>query len=179
MQMNNLQDLLNHELDDLYSAEQQITKALPKLAQAAQSPELRTAFETHLRQTEDHVKRLDEVFAAVGLRRNHHKCEAMEGLLKEGEEMIASDIDHAILDAALISAAQRVEHYEMAGYGCARTYARLLGHEDAAEMLQRTLDEEGAADRKLTWIAEGGINVGALGSDGDANGVAETTRMNR
>jgi ferritin-like metal-binding protein YciE len=168
--MTDLKDLLKHELDDLYSAEKQITKALPKLARAATSPMLRQAFEHHLAETEQHVARLEQVFAAVGLKPGRRKCEAMAGLLKEGDALIKERPASDVLDAALIGAAQRVEHYEIAGYGCARTYLRVLGHGEAAMTLQKTLDEEGQADKKLTKLAEGGINIEA--ADGDARGGA-------
>jgi ferritin-like metal-binding protein YciE len=161
MKMRSLQDLFVEELRDLYSAENQILKALPKMAKAATSDELRSAFEEHLEQTRVHVERLDQIFERLGARAKGKKCKAMEGLIEEGKEVMKEAEDPMVLDAALIGAAQRVEHYEIAGYGCARTYARLLGEEEAADLLQETLNEEGETDEKLTEIAESTINVEA------------------
>lgn len=146
---------------DLYNAENQLLKALPKMAKAASAPELRDAFEEHLTVTKGQVERLDQIFEALGERPAGKKCVAMEGLIEEGKEMMKEDAEPAVLDAALIAAAQRVEHYEMAGYGCVRTSARLLGYEEAAELLQATLEEEGEADHKLTGLAESVINIKA------------------
>jgi ferritin-like metal-binding protein YciE len=168
MKLESLEDLYVDELKDLYSAENQLLKALPKMAEAATAPKLSKAFESHLKQTRGHVTRLEKIFKKLGGSPKGKKCKAMEGLLAEGKELMAEDADAAVMDAALIGAAQRVEHYEMAGYGCVRTYARLLGHDDAADLLQRTLDEEGATDKALTELAELAINVGAH----DANGHA-------
>jgi ferritin-like metal-binding protein YciE len=154
MKMKTLHDLLVDELKDLYSAESQLTKALPKMAKAASSDELRIAFESHLKETEGHVQRLDKIFKQLDASPRGKKCKAMEGLIEEGKEAIELDAEDAVHDAALIAAAQRVEHYEMAGYGTVRTFAQLLGMDDVAELLQETLDEEGAADKKLTEIAE-------------------------
>jgi ferritin-like metal-binding protein YciE len=159
MKLESLQDLLVQELKDLYSAEAQIVKALPKMAKAASSEELRTAFEEHLEETKKQVERLDQIFERLGTPGRGKKCKGMEGLLEEGKEVIEQDGDDMVKDAALIAAAQHVEHYEIAGYGCARTFASLLGHEEIAELLQKTLDEESAADKKLTEIAESAINV--------------------
>ena len=156
------EDLFIDQLRDLYSAETQIVKALPKMAKAASSDELRGAFEEHLEQTEGHVERLEEIFDRIGVKPKGKKCEAMEGLLDEGKEILKMDAEPHVRDAALIAGAQRVEHYEMAGYGCARTFARLLGDTDSADLLQQTLDEEGEADKKLTQIAESSINVEAM-----------------
>ena len=161
MKLESLQDLLIHELKDLYSAETQIVKALPKMAKAASSEELRTAFEEHLEETKKQVERLEQIFERLGTSARGKKCKGMEGLLEEGKEIIEEDGEDMVKDAALISAAQHVEHYEIAGYGCARTFASLLGQEEIAELLQETLDEEGAADKKLTEIAESAINVEA------------------
>jgi ferritin-like metal-binding protein YciE len=168
MKLGSLEDLYVDELKDLYSAENQLLKALPKMAKAATAPKLGKAFESHLKQTRGHVARLEKIFKKLGGSPKGKKCKAMEGLIAEGKELMAEDADAAVMDAALIGAAQRVEHYEMAGYGCVRTYARLLGHDDAADLLQKTLDEEGATDKALTELAESGINVGA----NDANGQA-------
>jgi ferritin-like metal-binding protein YciE len=160
MKLENLKDLYIHELKDLHSAEKQITKALPKMVKAASNEELADAFREHLEQTEEHVRRLEEILESHDETFRGAKCKGMEGLIKEGSEMIEEDGDDDVRDAGLISAAQRVEHYEIAGYGCARTYAELLGDNDGAELLQQTLDEEKATDRKLTEIA-GSINVEA------------------
>jgi ferritin-like metal-binding protein YciE len=162
MKMRDLQDLLKKEMDDLYSSEKQLTRALPKMARAASSSKLTAAFEEHLAQTEAHVERLEQAYERLGMRPGRKKCEAMEGLLKEGEELIKSGSEPDVLDAALIGAAQRVEHYEIAGYGCARTYARLLGEDEVAAAFQTTLDEEGQTDKRLTRLAERGINVEAM-----------------
>jgi len=160
MKLENLKDLYIHELKDLHSAEQQITKALPKMVKAASNEELADAFREHLEQTEEHVSRLEEILKNHDETFRGAKCKGMEGLIKEGAEMIKEDGDDDTRDAGLISAAQRVEHYEIAGYGCARTYAELLGDNEGAELLQQTLDEEKATDRKLTELA-GSINVEA------------------
>jgi ferritin-like metal-binding protein YciE len=168
MKLESLEDLYVDELKDLYSAENQLLKALPKMAKAASAPNLTKAFESHLKQTRDHVARLEKIFKKLGGSPKGKKCKAMEGLLAEGKDLMAEDANEAVRDAALIGSAQRVEHYEMAGYGCVRTYARLLGHNDAANLLQKTLDEEGAADKALTKLAETTINSGA----NDANGRA-------
>ena len=155
--LNNLEDLFVHELHDLYSAEQQIIAALPKMANAASSPDLRQAFEQHLRQTRNHVARLDEIFASLNVSGNGHKCRGMQGLIEEGEQVMKMDGDASVKDAALIASAQRVEHYEIAGYGTARTFAEQLNHDDVADLLQETLDEEGDTNKKLTKLAEGGF----------------------
>jgi ferritin-like metal-binding protein YciE len=161
MKLESLHDLYMDELKDLYSAENQLLKALPKMAKAASAPELRTAFEDHLEETRGQVRRLEQIFKKLDASPKGKKCKAMEGLIEEGKEVMGEDAEPVVLDAALIAAAQRVEHYEMAGYGCVRTYARLLGHEEAANLLQDTLDEEAAADKKLTELAETVINVEA------------------
>lgn len=162
MKMKTLEDLFLHELRDLYAAEKQLTKALPKMAKSATHSELREAFESHLHETEGHLKRLEGIFDSLGLSSRGAKCIAMEGLLEEGKQILEEDMEDDVRDAALICAAQRVEHYEMAGYGCARTFARDLGHHEAADTLQRTLEEEGAADEKLTEIAVSRINAEAM-----------------
>jgi len=161
MEMQTLQDLYVGELKDLYSAENQIIKALPKMIKAASHNELKQAFTRHLRETERHVERIEQVCESLGVSPKGKKCVGMEGLLKEGAELIKEKPEPDVLDAGLISAAQHVEHYEMAGYGCVRTYARQLGYESQAEMLQATLDEEGATDKLLTEIAESSINIEA------------------
>jgi ferritin-like metal-binding protein YciE len=156
--MKTLEDLFHHELKDLYSAEKQLTKALPKMAKAATNEDLRTAFESHLEETEGHVERLEKILSKLGLGTRGPKCAAMEGLIEEGKEVLEEEMEDDVRDAALIAAAQRVEHYEMAGYGCARTFAEQLGHDDAVALLQATLDEERGADEKLTQIALSGVN---------------------
>jgi ferritin-like metal-binding protein YciE len=155
-----LHDLYCKELQDLYSAEHQLLEALPKMAQAASSAKLREAFESHRKETEGQVKRLKQVFANLGKKPQEDKCKAMAGLVREGDEWINERATPGVKDAGLIAAAQRVEHYEMAGYGCVRTYAELLGDRAAVKLLQETLDEEAAADKKLTQLAKR-INVQA------------------
>ena len=159
--MTTLEDLYLNELKDLYHAESQILKALPKMAKTASAPELKQGFEDHLEQTKHHVQRLEQIFERLGASHRGKKCKAMEGLLEEGKEMMDLDAEPDVMDAALIAAAQRVEHYEIAGYGCTRTFARTLGYEHDAELLQETLDEEAETDKKLTQIAESHVNVGA------------------
>ncbi len=152
--LNTLQDFLLESLKDLYSAEKQITKALPKMIKAASSEELREAFETHLQQTEEQINRLDKISKTLGKSLSGKKCSAMEGLLQEGKEIMEADCTPEVMDVALISAAQKVEHYEIAGYGCVVTYAQLLGNNKIKDLLSETLDEESEADKKLTEIAE-------------------------
>ena len=165
MKMKTLNDLFIHEIKDLYSAEKQLTKALPKMAKAATSEDLQQAFENHLQETEEHITRLEEIMGQFDIPTRGPKCKAMEGLLEEGKEVLEEDMDDDVRDAALICAAQRVEHYEIAGYGCARTFAELLGHREAQEILQRTLDEEKATDEKLTQIAMQHVNAEAIGGN--------------
>jgi ferritin-like metal-binding protein YciE len=160
MKLESLRDLYVDELKDLYSAENQLLKALPKMAKAASDPKLRQGFVTHLEETRGQVERLEQIFEELETSPKGKKCKAMEGLVEEGKEMIEEDAEPAVKDAGLIAAAQRVEHYEMAGYGTVRTYAQLLGYENAAKLLQATLDEEGATDKKLTKLAQS-INVEA------------------
>lgn len=161
MELETLKDLYLHELKDLYSAEKQIVKALPKMAKAASHEQLRAGFQLHLEETKEHVVRLEKILASHGASTRAPKCKGMEGLLKEGEEMIEEEADEDVRDAGLIAAAQRVEHYEMAGYGCVRTYAEVLGDKEGAKLLQQTLDEEAATDKKLTKVAKSAINVDA------------------
>ena len=161
MKLNSLQALYKEQLQDLHSAEEQLTKALPKMAKTASSPQLRTAFEQHLEQTKGHAERIERIFRDLGGSPNGKKCKGMEGLIAEGEEMIKENADPDVKDAGLIAAANRVEHYEIAGYGTVRTYAKLLGRNQDAMLLQQTLDEEGDADKKLTQLAESGINLEA------------------
>jgi len=160
MKMESLKELFVEELQDLYSAETQITKALPKMAKAATSPALKDAFESHLEETREQIKRLDQIFESLGENSKGKTCEGMKGLLKEGDELMKEDADPEVMDAGLIAAAQRVEHYEMAGYGTVRTYAELLGEDDAVSLLETTLKEEKAADSKLSKVANK-INVQA------------------
>src|ERR1700688_722788 len=164
MKMNHLKHLYVEELKDLYSAENQLVKALPKMAKAATSEDLRAGFEAHLNQTKEHVARLEKIFKALGESPKGKKCKGMEGLIKEGAEMIAEDPAPEELDAGLISAAQRVEHYEIAGYGCVSTYAKLLGEDEAASLLRETLEEEKKTDEKLTQLSRS-INVEAADSE--------------
>lgn len=161
MKLEILKDLYVHELKDLYSAEKQLLKALPQMAKAASSKKLKAAFESHLKETENHVARLEKVLSLAGATTRGSKCKGMEGLVEEGKDMIQEEADNEVRDAGLIAAAQRVEHYEIAGYGCARTYAQMLGEKEAEKLLQATLDEEGAADKKLTELAMSEINVAA------------------
>jgi ferritin-like metal-binding protein YciE len=153
MAVESLAKLLVHELKDLYSAEQQILQALPKMANAASTPELRQAFQTHEKQTRQQVKRIEQIFGSLEGSPAGKKCKGMEGLIEEGQEILEEDMPDRLRDAALIGAAQKVEHYEMAAYGTARELAEHLGMHDAARLLQETLDEEGATDKLLTEIA--------------------------
>jgi ferritin-like metal-binding protein YciE len=162
MSLETLHDLYVDELRDLYNAENQLLTALPKMAKAASAPELAAAFNEHLAETKIHIERLETVFEELDTSPKGKKCKAMEGLLAEGKDLLAEDVDPSVMDAALIAMAQRVEHYEMAGYGCVRTFARLLGEDEAADLLQATLDEEGAVDKKLTQLAESVINADAI-----------------
>jgi ferritin-like metal-binding protein YciE len=155
-------ELLVDELKDLYNAENQIIKALPRMTKAATSPELKRAFEKHLAETRRQVERLDQIGRSLDVKLTGKKCHGMEGLIEEGKEIIQEDLDESALDAGLIGAAQKVEHYEIAAYGTARTHAQLLGYDKVARLLQQTLDEEGATDKKLTSLAESIINVEAL-----------------
>jgi ferritin-like metal-binding protein YciE len=166
MKQSALKELYVDELRDIYDAENQLTKALPKMAKAATSDELRSGFEDHLEQTMHHVERLDQIFEALGEKPTGKKCKGMQGLLAEGKEMIEEDMEGEAKDAGLISAAQRVEHYEIAAYGCVRTYANILGESEAASLLEKTLDEEKETDEKLTGLAEA-INLEAAGEDAD------------
>jgi ferritin-like metal-binding protein YciE len=164
METNRLKHLYVEELKDLYSAESQMVKALPKMAKAATSEDLKAGFEEHLEQTKGHISRLEDIFKALGESPKGRKCKGMEGLIKEGAEMIDEDPAPEELDAGLISAAQRVEHYEIAGYGCVATYAKLLRENDAEALLRQTLDEEKETDEKLTELASS-INLEAAGSE--------------
>ncbi len=159
MKLKTLQDLFIHELKDLYSAETQLVKALPKMAKAATNEDLRAGFEEHLEQTKGHVERLKTIAEMCDATLTGHKCLAMEGLIKEGGELIHEDAEDSVRDAGLIGAAQRVEHYEIAAYGTARAFAKCLGYSEAAELLGETLEEEKATDEKLTELAESAINA--------------------
>jgi len=162
MKIETLRDLYVEQLHDLYSAETQLVEALPKMAKAASHPHLQSAFQEHLMQTKTHVQRIEQIFQKLGAKPKGQTCKGMEGLIKEGSEMAKMRGDPAAIDAGLISAAQRVEHYEIAGYGCVHTYAQLLGEQQDAKLLQQTLDEEGQTDKKLTQLAEQLINLEAV-----------------
>lgn len=162
MALNNLQDLYVEQLKDLYSAETQILKALPQMAEKASHPELKSGFQQHEQQTRQQVERLERIFQDLDEKPQGHHCKGMEGLLKEGQEMMSEKAGPDVMDAGLIAAAQRVEHYEIAGYGTVRTYADMLGREEDARMLQQTLDEEGQTDHKLTALADQVINMDAM-----------------
>lgn len=157
-----LDDLFYDTLRDIYYAEKQLVKALPKMAKAATAPELQTAFKDHLEQTKGHVSRLEQIFEGLEKTPRGKKCKAMEGLVEEGAELMKEDAEPEVLDAGLIAAAQRVEHYEIAAYGTARAYAKLLKNAQAAELLQQTLSEEGETDKKLTKLATTVINLLAV-----------------
>ena len=164
LKLDSLRDLLIEELRDLYNAETQLVDALPKMAEAATSQELKSAFQHHLEETRGHVSRLDRIFQQISEKSAGETCEAMKGLIKEGETLVKAEGNPDVRDAGLIGAAQRVEHYEMAGYGTARSLARRLGEDQVAETLQQTLNEEAKANEKLTSIAEGQVNVSAASS---------------
>ncbi|HVF38635.1 MAG TPA: ferritin-like domain-containing protein [Gemmatimonadaceae bacterium] len=161
MEMETLKDLYVEELKDLYSAENQIAKAIPRMIKAASHPELKAAFTRHLKETEVQITRLEEICDQLDVSPRGKKCVGMEGLVEEGKDLIKEKPDSDVLDAGLIASMQHIEHYEMAGYGCVRTYARQLGFESQAELLQTTLDEEGNADKLLTQIAESSVNIEA------------------
>jgi ferritin-like metal-binding protein YciE len=167
MSMDNLQELYVEELKDLYSAENQILKGLPRMIKAATHPQLKRAFTKHEKQTREQVKRLERICKSLGEKPTGKKCVGMEGLIEEAKDLIKEKPAEAVLDAGLISAAQHVEHYEMAGYGTCRTWARLLGYQAHADLLQKTLDEEQQTDIDLTALAESIINIEAEESEGD------------
>jgi ferritin-like metal-binding protein YciE len=162
MKVKSLEDLFLHELKDLHSAERQLVKALPKMIKAASSEHLQEAIKAHLEETKGHVERLDKIFATLEASSRGTTCKAMQGLIEEAEETLEMEMNEALRDAAIIGCAQRVEHYEMAAYGTARAYAEMLGHDDAAKLLEQTLDEEKAADTKLNELATSEINAEAL-----------------
>ncbi|HSI64267.1 MAG TPA: ferritin-like domain-containing protein [Candidatus Saccharimonadia bacterium] len=161
MKLTTLSNLYIHELKDLYSAEKQLIRALPKMAKAATNKDLKAGFLTHLEETKEHAARLEKLLASHDETTRGPKCKAMEGLVAEGADLIEEESDPEVLDAGLIVAAQKVEHYEMAGYGSARTFAKLLGDKEGAQILQTTLDEEGATDKKLTKLAVSVVNIDA------------------
>jgi ferritin-like metal-binding protein YciE len=162
MALDSMQALFLNELKDMYNGEKQLVAALPRMAKAAQSPELQQAIRKHLRETEGHVQRLEQILTAMGQPLRGKKCKGMEGLIEEGKDILEEDGAPEVVDAAIIAAAQRVEHYEMAAYGCLRTYAQLLGNKEADRRLQQTLAEEEATDKALTALGEGGINQAAM-----------------
>jgi ferritin-like metal-binding protein YciE len=166
MSMDSLSDLLTDELKDIYSAENQLVKALPKMAKKASSEQLKQAFTSHLKETQGHVNRLEKIGQSLEIKLTGKKCAAMEGLVEEGKEVIDEDGESSVIDAALIGAAQRVEHYEMAAYGTVRAMAQTLGHSEVVKLLDQTLKEEGAADKKLSQIAEGEVLAMAANADG-------------
>lgn len=178
--MEALQKLLMHELSDLYDAEQQIVKALPKLIQNASSTQLQQALKEHLAVTQKQVKRLDEAFSALGEEREQQKCKGMAGLIAEGEDMLKEDLEDSTQDAGIIGAAQRVEHYEIAAYGTARTLAQTLGNREVADLLEETLEEEKEADQLLTEIAESSINSEAASEEErSGNGRSRAAQRSR
>jgi ferritin-like metal-binding protein YciE len=169
LEFNNFKDLFVAQIEDLYDAEKRLTDALPKTAEHASSSQLRQAFQDHLTETQGHVSRLEQIFREINVEPKRDTCEAMKGLISEGEEMLKAKGDPDVKDAALIAAAQRVEHYEISGYGTARAFARRLGLTQAASLLQQTLQEEKAADEKLNNIAESSVNVQASGAAASAS----------
>ena len=171
-----MEELFLDEIRDLYDAEKQLTKALPEMAKAATSEELRNAFEEHLEQTKNQVQRLERIFEGLSEKGTGKKCAAMSGLIKEGDEIASNSEDTAVRDAGLIAAAQKVEHYEISGYGSARTHADLLGNAEAVRLLEETLQEEKEADEKLNDLAQSTINEEAVGVSGNGAGAVRTRR---
>ncbi|HEU4697916.1 MAG TPA: ferritin-like domain-containing protein [Gemmatimonadales bacterium] len=159
--LSSLDDLLVHEMKDVYDAEHQILKALPKMIDATSTPELQNAFQLHLQQTEGHVRRLEEAFRLLGKEAKREKCAGMAGIIAEGEKMMGENMEPGVADAAIIAAAQKVEHYEIASYGCLATYAEMLGYNQVHDLLGQNLSEEEATDEKLTALAESLVNVEA------------------
>src|SRR5580700_11339607 len=174
-----MEELFMEELRDLYDAETQLTKALPKMAKAANSDELRAAFEEHLGQTENQVERLKRIFELSSEKPTGKKCAAMAGLIKEGDEMVSDSDDTPVRDAGLIAAAQKVEHYEISGYGSARTHAELLGNDEAVRLLEETLREEKQTDWKLTELAQGQVNEQAVGVMNGSKRAGSGSKMDR
>lgn len=162
MKLNNLKDLLEHELNELYDAENQILEALPMMKDAANSPELKRGFDEHLQQTQRQIRRLEQAFDHLNMQRNGIECIGMRGLIQEGQRFMREKANADVMDAALIAAAQKVEHYEIAAYGTARAYARLLNDDELDTMLLKTLDEEGSTDEKLSQLAMTSINIEAM-----------------
>src|SRR6266446_5111545 len=162
MQLETLEDLYIHELKDLYSAEKQLIRALPKMAKAAKNQQLTAGFQEHLEQTKEHAARIEKILSEHKQSTRGSKCKGMEGLIAEGAELIEEEADEEVKDAGLIAAAQRVEHYEMAGYGTAHAYAKLLGDREGAKLLQTTLEEEKQTDQKLSELADSAINIAAV-----------------
>lgn len=175
MEIDSLRELYVEQLRDLYDAENQLIKALPKMAKEASSDELREAIEEHLEQTRDQAERLEQIFEQLGEKAKGKKCKGMQGLLEEGKETLEEDMEEDTKDAAIIAAAQRVEHYEISGYGTARTYANLLGENEAAGLLEETLNEEKETDQKLRQLAEE-INVEAAEGSGEEESEEEEAR---
>lgn len=168
MELDSLKKLFIEELRDIYSAEKQLTKALPKMAKAASNEELSDGFTQHLEETEGQIERLEEIFEELGVKPTGKTCKAMKGLVEEGKEMMEEDGEDEVIDAGLVAAAQKVEHYEIASYGTVRTYATTLGLENIAKLLQETLDEEVATDEKLTQLATSVINLEAAEGDDES-----------
>ncbi len=173
MEQNDLRELYVDELKDLYDAENQLITALPKMAEAATSDQLRSGFEQHLEQTREHAQRIERIFNSMGEKVKGKKCKGMNGLISEGKDVMGEDYDGELMDAALISAAQRVEHYEIAAYGTVRTFAKLLGEQEAAALLEQTLEEEKETDKKLTELANN-INFQAAGAATSATDMGES-----
>jgi ferritin-like metal-binding protein YciE len=169
MSLDSLETLFIEELRDIYNGEKQILKALPRMAKAAESPQLQQAFTKHLKETEGQVQRLEKILRDLGEAVRGKQCKGIEGLIEEGKEKLEKEGEGAVIDAALIASAQKVEHYEIAAYGCLRTYAQLLGHDQAAKLLEQTLSEEEATDKKLTQLGQGGINEAAVMAGGEAD----------
>jgi ferritin-like metal-binding protein YciE len=167
MSLDSLEKLYVEEVRDIYNAEKQLLRALPRMAKAAESAELSQEFTKHLRETQGHVQRLERILRDLGQAVRGKQCKGMMGLIEEGKEKLEEESEAAVLDAALIASAQKVEHYEIATYGCLRTYAQLLGYDQAAKLLEQTLAEEEAADKKLTELGEGGINQAAVAARGE------------
>jgi len=176
MKIDSLKTLLEEELKDIYSAEKQLLKAMPKMAKKASSTELKAALQEHLQVTERQIARLEDVFESLGKPAKSKTCKAMQGLLEEAKEIMEEDANEAVMDAGIIAAAQKVEHYEMASYGTVRTWARLVGAGEAARLLQETLDEEGDADKKLTALAESLINPDANSEESEDRGARRSTK---
>jgi ferritin-like metal-binding protein YciE len=176
MSLDSLEKLFVEELKDIYNGETQLLQALPRMAKAAETPDLKQAFTNHLKETEGHVQRLERIFQELGENPKGKRCKGMEGLVEEGKDVMEKEGEPPVIDAALIAGAQRVEHYEIAAYGCLRTYARLLGNDNAAQLLAQTLAEEEAADKKLTAIGEKSVNKQAAAVGGAATERTSTRR---